>query len=155
MSQRKNFGRILVLATLVLGLMMLVGSFIWMQDKANMILAAFVLILYGIGQWLTMLYWQNIQSDWEESGEVLARLQLAVSDIPAALDTNLKSIAARLTEGQAQALAKLQSEVSSGARETLEKGSALIGDSQKHAIGAVCVRTVYHTNVNLVNTLSP
>ncbi|MEO6097055.1 MAG: hypothetical protein ABIW76_15785 [Fibrobacteria bacterium] len=129
MSKRRNYGRLLLLASLVLGVFLLTGSFIWMQDKANMILAVFVLILYGIGQWMTIAYWQNIQSDWESTGEVLARLQQAVSDIPAALDTNLKSIATRLSEGQAQALSKLQSEVSSGARETLEKGSAMIGDS--------------------------
>ncbi|MDB5102796.1 MAG: hypothetical protein JWP91_485 [Fibrobacteres bacterium] len=129
MSQRRNYGRLLLLASLVLGVFLLTGSFIWMQDKANMILAVFVLILYGIGQWMTIAYWQNIQSDWESTGEVLARLQQAVSDIPAALDSNLKSIATRLSEGQAQALSKLQSEVSSGAKETLEKGSVMIGDS--------------------------
>ncbi len=129
MSQRRNYGRLLLLASLVLGVFLLTGSFIWMQDKANMILAVFVLILYGIGQWMTIAYWQNIQSDWESTGEVLARLQLAVSEIPAALDSNLKSIASRLTEGQAQALSKLQTEVNSGARETLEKGAAMIGDS--------------------------
>src|SRR3954467_7634232 len=129
MSQRRSFGRILLVATLVLGILLLLGSFFWMQDKANMILAAFVLILYGIGQWMTIAYWQNIQSDWEETGEVLGRLQQAVSDIPAALDSNLKSIATRLTEGQAQALAKLQGEVNEGARTTLETGAQQIGDS--------------------------
>jgi hypothetical protein len=56
-------------------------------------------------------------------------LQQAVTDIPAALDSNLKSIASRLTEGQAQALAKLQGEVNEGARATLENGSRQIGDS--------------------------
>src|SRR5690606_7637727 len=119
----------LLLSSLVLGVFLLTGSFIWMQDKANMILAVFVLILYGIGQWMTVVYWQRIQEDWESTGEVLGRLQQAVSDIPAALDSNLKSIATRLTEGQAQALGKLQNEVNEGARLTLEKGSALIGES--------------------------
>ncbi|MDB5049260.1 MAG: hypothetical protein JWO30_2331 [Fibrobacteres bacterium] len=116
-------------AAILLGAGMLFGSYSWMHDKTNMILGIFVFIIYGIGQWMTILYWQNIQADWESTGEVLARLQQAVSDIPAALDTNLKSIATRLSEGQANALSKLQSEVSSGARETLEKGSAMIGDS--------------------------
>ena len=97
MSQRRNYGTILLLSSLVLGIFLLTGSFIWMQDKANMILAVFVLILYGIGQWMTVVYWQRIQSDWEATGEVLGRLQQAVSDIPAALDANLKSIATRLT----------------------------------------------------------
>ncbi|HKP95490.1 MAG TPA: hypothetical protein VJ385_07020 [Fibrobacteria bacterium] len=129
MSQRRNYGIVLLLSSLVLGVFLLTGSFIWMQDKANMILAVFVLILYGIGQWMTVVYWQRIQSDWEDTGEALGRLQQAVSDIPAALDANLKSIAVRLTEGQSQALAKLQAEVNEGARATLEKGSALIGDS--------------------------
>ena len=129
MSERKNYGTLLLLSSLVLGVFLLTGSFIWMQDKANMILAVFVLILYGIGQWMTVVYWQRIQEDWESTGEVLGRLQQAVSDIPAALDSNLKSIATRLTEGQAQALGKLQNEVNEGARLTLEKGSALIGES--------------------------
>jgi hypothetical protein len=129
MSQRKKIGRALLLVSIFLGLFMLTGAYIWSQDKANMILAAFVLIIYGLGQWLTIGYWNNIQADWEETGETLARLQQAVTDIPNALDTNLKSIATRLTEGQAQALAKLQSEVSSGAQATLEKGSVLISES--------------------------
>jgi hypothetical protein len=129
MSQRRNYGTLLLLSSLVLGVFLLTGSFIWMQDKANMILAVFVLILYGIGQWMTVVYWQRIQSDWEATGEVLGRLQQAVSDIPAALDSNLKSIASRLTEGQAQALSKLQAEVSDGARQTLEKGASLLADS--------------------------
>lgn len=129
MSQRRNYGTALLLASLVLGIFLLTGSFIWMQDKANMILAVFVLILYGIGQWMTVVYWQRIQVEWEETGMVLGRLQQAVSDIPAALDSNLKSIATRLTEGQALALSKLQTEVNVGARETLEKGSILIGES--------------------------
>lgn len=129
MSQRRNYGTLLLLSSLVLGVFLLTGSFIWMQDKANMILAVFVLILYGIGQWMTVVYWQRIQTEWESTGEVLARLQQAVSDIPAALDANLKSIAVRLTEGQAQALNKLQAEVNEGARATLEKGTAMIGDS--------------------------
>ncbi|MEO7427659.1 MAG: hypothetical protein ABI036_20920 [Fibrobacteria bacterium] len=129
MSQRRNYGTLLLLSSLVLGVFLLTGSFIWMQDKANMILAVFVLILYGIGQWMTVVYWQRIQTEWESTGEYLGRLQQAVSDIPAALDANLKSIATRLTEGQAQALDKLQAEVNVGARATLEKGAALIGDS--------------------------
>lgn len=129
MSKRKNTGRILLFAAIMLGLGMLFGSYSWMQDKSNYILGISVFVLYGIGQWMTILYWQNIQADWESTGEVLGRLQQAVSDIPAALDSNLKSIATRLTEGQVQALSKLQAEVSSGARETLEKGSTLIGES--------------------------
>jgi hypothetical protein len=129
MSKRKNYGAFILIASLVLGVLLLTGSFIWMQDKANMMLAVFVLILYGVGQWMTVVYWQNIQSDWESTGEVLGRLQQAVSDIPAALDTNLKAIAQKLSEGQQQALSKLQSEVSEGARQTLEKGALLIGES--------------------------
>jgi hypothetical protein len=129
MSKRRNYGRALMFAAILLGAGMLFGSYKWMDDQANMILGVFVFIIYAIGQWMTILYWQNIQADWESTGEVLGRLQQAVSDIPAALDSNLKSIATRLSEGQAQALSKLQSEVSSGARETLEKGSAMIGDS--------------------------
>ncbi len=78
---------------------------------------------------MTVVYWQNIQNDWESTGEVLGRLQQAVSDIPAALDSNLKAIAQKLSEGQQQALSKLQSEVSEGARQTLEKGAAMIGES--------------------------
>lgn len=129
MSNRKNYGTLLLMSSLVLGIFLLVGSFIWMQDKANMILAVFVLILYGIGQWMTVVYWQRIQEEWESTGEVLGRLQQAVSDIPAALDSNLKAIAVRLTEGQAKALERLQGEVNEGARQTLEKGALLIGDS--------------------------
>lgn len=129
MSKRKNYGTVFLAAILVLGLFLLTGSFIWMQDKSNMLLAVFVLILYGVGQWMTVVYWQNIQNDWESTGEVLGRLQQAVSDIPAALDSNLKAIAQKLSEGQQQALSKLQSEVSEGARQTLEKGAAMIGES--------------------------
>ncbi len=129
MSQRKNYGIILLLSSLVLGIFLLVGSYFWMRDKADMILGVFVLILYGIGQWMTIFYWNRIQSDWESTGEVLGRMQQAVSDIPAALDANLKSIAVRLTEAQAQALNRLQTEVNEGARATLEKGSLLISES--------------------------
>jgi hypothetical protein len=78
---------------------------------------------------MTVVYWQRIQNDWETTGEALGRLQQAVTDIPAALETNLKAIATRLSEGQAQALAKLQGEVNEGARATLEKGALQIGDS--------------------------
>ncbi len=129
MSSRKSYGSFILIASLVIGVLLLIGSYFWMADKANMLLAVFVLILYGIGQWMTVVYWQNIQSDWESTGEVLGRLQKAVSDIPAALDSNLKAIAEKLSEGQQQALSKLQSEVSEGARQTLEKGSTMIGES--------------------------
>jgi hypothetical protein len=115
--------------SIALGLFSLAGAIVWWQQGMNVLIGSLVFILYGIGQWMTVVYWQRIQADWETTGEVLGRLQQAVTDIPAALDANLKSIAARLTEGQAQALNKLQGEVNEGARATLEKGSALIGDS--------------------------
>ena len=129
MSKRKNYGSLMLLSGLVLAVFLLMGSFIWMQDKANMLLAVFVLILYGMGQWLTVIYWQKIQEDWETTGEILGRLQQAVTDIPNALDTNLKSIATRLAENQQKALSELKTEVNDGARKTLETGAALIGDS--------------------------
>lgn len=129
MSERKNYGSFILIASLVLGVFLLTGSFIWMADKANMMLAVFVLILYGVGQWMTVVYWQNIQNDWEATGEVLGRLQQAVSEIPSALDSNLKAIAEKLSLGQQEALSKLQSEVSAGAKETLEKGALIIGES--------------------------
>lgn len=129
MSKRKNHGTLLLLSGLVLAIFLLVGSFIWMQDKANMLLAVFVLILYGMGQWLTVVYWQKIQEDWENTGEILGRLQQAVTDIPSALDANLKSIATRLAENQQKALAELKAEVNDGARKTLETGANLIGES--------------------------
>src|SRR5688500_3926781 len=129
MSKRKNFGSLLLLSGTVLAVFLLLGSFIWMQDKANMLLAVFVLILYGMGQWLTVVYWQKIQEDWETTGEILGRLQQAVTDIPSALDSNLKSIATRLSENQQKALSELQSQVNDGARKTLENGAALIGQS--------------------------
>ena len=129
MSKRKNYGAFVLIASLVLGVFLLTGSFIWMADKANMLLAVFVLILYGVGQWMTVVYWQNIQNDWESTGEVLGRLQQAVSDIPAALDSNLKAIAEKLSEGQQQALSKLQGEVSAGALKTLDNGATLIAQS--------------------------
>lgn len=127
--KRKNFGSLMLLSGLVLAVFLLVGSFVWMQDKANMLLAVFVLILYGMGQWLTVVYWQKIQEDWEATGEILGRLQQAVTDIPVALDANLKSIATRLSDNQQKALSELKSEVDAGARKTLETGAALIGDS--------------------------
>jgi hypothetical protein len=129
MSFRKNRGPLMLISGLVLAVFLLLGTIVWMQDKTNMLLAVFVLVLYGVGQWMTVVYWQRIQADWEATGEVLGRLQQAVSDIPAALDANLKSIATRLLEGQTQALEKLQAEVNEGARATLEKGAAQIGDS--------------------------
>ena len=129
MSKRKNYGAIIIIAIVVLGFFLLGGTIIWMQDRLNMMLGVFVFILFGVGQWISVAYWQNIQSDWEATGEVLARLQQAVSDIPAALETNLKAIAQKLSEGQQQALSKLQSEVSEGARQTLEKGAVMIGES--------------------------
>lgn len=128
MSKRKTYGNILMIAGLVLGVFLLTGSFIWMRDKSEMLLGVFVLILYGMGQWLTTIYWQRIQADWETTGETLARLQQAVTDIPAALDANLKAIATRLSENQQKALSQLQSEVSEGARQVLEKGVAAIGN---------------------------
>ncbi len=129
MLSRKNVGAILVAITVLLGLVLLIGTAIWWQNKTDMMLGAFVLILYGIGQWMSVVYWQRIQGDWEATGEVLGRLQQAVSNIPAALDANLKAIALKLAEGQQQALSKLQTEVSEGARQTLEKGAGMIGDS--------------------------
>lgn len=129
MSKRKNFGSLMLLSGLVLAVFLLFGSFIWMQDKANMLLAVFVLILYGMGQWLTVVYWQKIQEDWETTGEILGRLQQAVTEIPTALDTNLKSIATRLAENQQKALSELQAQVNEGARKTLADGAAQIGDS--------------------------
>lgn len=129
MTKRKNFGSLMLISGLVLAVFLLLGSFIWMQDKSNMLLAVFVLILYGMGQWLTVVYWQKIQEDWESTGEILGRLQQAVSDIPLALDANLKSIATRLSENQQKALSELKVEVNDGARKTLETGATLIGDS--------------------------
>lgn len=129
MLKRKNVGSMLIGVSIALGLFALAAAIVWWQQGMNILIGSLVFILYGIGQWMTVLYWQRIQSDWETTGEVLGRLQQAVSDIPAALDSNLKSIATRLTEGQAQALAKLQGEVNEGARATLEKGAQQIGDS--------------------------
>lgn len=129
MLKRKNVGSLLIGISIALGLFALAAAIVWWQQGMNILIGSLVFILYGIGQWMTVLYWQRIQSDWETTGEVLGRLQQAVSDIPAALDSNLKSIATRLTEGQAQALAKLQGEVNEGARTTLEKGAQQIGDS--------------------------
>lgn len=128
MSKRKNYGTLLLLSSLILGVFLLTGSFIWMQDKANMLLAVFVLVLYGVGQWLTVAYWQRIQADWEATGLVLEKLQQAVGEIPAALDANLKAIGARLAEGQQKALEHLQGQVNDGARLALEKGSAMMGE---------------------------
>ncbi len=136
MLKRKNFGTLLIGSSIALGLFSLAGAIVWWQQGMNVLIGSLVFVLYAIGQWMTVLYWQRIQEDWETTGEVLGRLQQAVSDIPAALDANLKSIATRLTEGQAQALSKLQSEVNEGARITLEKGSALIGDSIAKNIAA-------------------
>jgi hypothetical protein len=129
MLKRKNVGSLLIGTSIALGLFALAAAIVWWQQGMNVLIGSLVFILYGIGQWMTVLYWQRIQADWEETGEVLGRLQQAVSDIPMALDANLKSIAARLTEGQVQALAKLQGEVNEGARATLEKGALQIGDS--------------------------
>jgi len=129
MLKRKNVGPLLIGTSIALGLFALAAAIVWWQQGMNVLIGSLVFILYGIGQWMTVLYWQRIQADWEETGEVLGRLQQAVSDIPMALDANLKSIAARLTEGQVQALAKLQGEVNEGARATLEKGALQIGDS--------------------------
>src|SRR3954470_17711156 len=129
MLKRKNLGSLLIGTSIALGLFALAAAVVWWQQGMNVLIGSLVFILYGIGQWMTVLYWQRIQADWEETGEVLGRLQQAVSDIPAALDANLKSIATRLTEGQVQALAKLQGEVNEGARATLEKGALQIGDS--------------------------
>jgi hypothetical protein len=129
MLNRKNVGPMLIGTSIALGLFALAAAIVWWQQGMNVLIGSLVFILYGIGQWMTVLYWQRIQADWEETGEVLGRLQQAVSDIPAALDANLKSIATRLTEGQVQALAKLQGEVNEGARATLEKGALQIGDS--------------------------
>lgn len=127
--KRKKIGSLLMGATVLLGVMMVVGASLWAQDKSQMLLAVFVLVLYGIGQWITVVYWKNIQEDWEATGEILGRLQQAVTDIPTALDSNLKSIATRLAENQQKALADLQSSVNDGARKTLETGATLIGDS--------------------------
>lgn len=142
--KRKNYGAFILIASLVVGVFLLTGSFIWMADKANMMLAVFVLILYGVGQWMTVVYWQNIQNDWEATGEVLGRLQQAVSQIPEALDSNLKAIAEKLSQGQQEALSKLQSEVSEGAKQTLEKGAILIGES---------IAKNFQIPVNTLNTL--
>lgn len=128
-NKRKKIGSLLVAAIVVLGLLMVLGASIWASDKTNMLLAVFVLILYGFGQWITVVYWKNIQEDWETTGEILGKLQLAVTDIPNALDTNLKSIATRLSENQQKALAELKTEVNDGARKTLETGANLIGES--------------------------
>jgi len=129
MLTRKNVGSLLIGTSIALGLFALVATIVWWHQGMNVMIGALVFILYGVGQWMTVLYWQHIQADWEATGEVLGRLQQAVSDIPTALDANLKSIAARLTEGQVQALAKLQGEVNEGARATLEKGALQIGES--------------------------
>ncbi len=129
MSKRKNYGPYFLIASLVLGVLLLTGSFIWMADKSNMLLAVFVLILYGVGQWITVVYWQNIQNDWEATGVILGRLQAAVSDIPTALDSNLKAISQHLLDGQRVALASLQSEVTGTAQQTLEQGASLISAS--------------------------
>jgi hypothetical protein len=129
MSKRKTYGTIMMSAGVILGILLLIGSFFWMRDKSEMLLGVFVLVLYGMGQWLTTMYWQRIQEDWETTGETLARLQQAVTDIPAALDSNLKAIATRLSENQQKALSLLQGEVNEGARQVLEKGVGLIGES--------------------------
>ncbi len=129
MSKRKNYGPYFLIASLVLGVLLLTGSFIWMADKSNMLLAVFVLILYGVGQWITVVYWQNIQNDWEATGVILGRLQAAVSDIPTALDSNLKAISQHLLDGQRVALASLQSEVTGTAQQTLQQGASLISAS--------------------------
>lgn len=129
MSNRKNLGSILIGTSIALGLFALAAAIVWWHQGMNVLIGSMVFILYGIGQWMTVLYWQRIQADWEATGETLGRLQQAVTDIPAALDANLKSIAQRLTEGQVQALAKLQGEVSQGAKSTLENGAKQIGDS--------------------------
>lgn len=129
MSNRKNLGSILIGTSIALGLFALAAAIVWWHQGMNVLIGSMVFILYGIGQWMTVLYWQRIQADWEATGETLGRLQQAVTDIPAALDANLKSIAQRLTEGQAQALAKLQGEVNEGARTTLETGAKQIGES--------------------------
>ncbi len=129
MSKRKNYGPYFLIASLVLGVLLLTGSFIWMADKSNMLLAVFVLILYGVGQWITVVYWQNIQNDWEATGVILGRLQAAVSDIPTALDSNLKAISQHLLDGQRVALASLQSEVTGTAQQTLQQGASLISSS--------------------------
>lgn len=128
-TKRKKIGSLLMGATVVLGVMMVVGASFWAQDKSQMLLAVFVLVLYGIGQWITVVYWKNIQEDWETTGEILGRLQQAVTDIPTALDSNLKSIATRLSENQQKALSELQASVNDGARQTLETGARQIGDS--------------------------
>jgi hypothetical protein len=129
MSKRKKIGPILIGASVLLGIMMVVGASLWARDMTQMLLAVFVIVLYGVGQWISVVYWKNIQEDWETTGEVLGRLQQAVSDIPAALDSNLKSIATRLAENQQKSLAELQASVNDGARKTLETGAAQIGDS--------------------------
>lgn len=129
MANRKTYGNVVFGTAFVLAILMLAGIIAWKHDWSNVFLGVAVFVLYGMGQWLSVLYWHNIQKDWEDTGVVLAKLQQAVSDIPAALDSNLKSIATRLTEGQAQALEKLQGQVNEGARITLEKGAAQIGDS--------------------------
>ena len=129
MLKRKNVGPLLIGTSIALGLFALAAAIVWWQQGMNVLIGSLVFILYGIGQWMTVLYWQRIQADWESTGEVLGRLQQAVTDIPAALDANLRAIAIRLSEGQAQALAKLQSEVNDGARFTLEQGARQIGDS--------------------------
>jgi hypothetical protein len=128
-TKRKKIGSLLMGATVLLGIMMVVGASFWAQDKSQMLLAVFVLVLYGIGQWITVVYWKNIQEDWEATGEILGRLQQAVTDIPTALDSNLKSIATRLSENQQKALSELQSSVNDGARKTLETGAQQIGES--------------------------
>jgi hypothetical protein len=136
MSNRKNLGSILIGTSIALGLFALAAAIVWWHQGMNVLIGSMVFILYGIGQWMTVLYWQRIQADWEATGETLGRLQQAVSDIPAALDANLKSIALRLSEGQAQALAKLQGEVNEGARATLENGARQIGDSLAQHLAA-------------------
>lgn len=129
MVNRKTYGNIIFGTAFVLAILMLAGVIAWKHDWSNTFLGVAVFVLYGMGQWLSVLYWHNIQKDWEDTGVVLAKLQQAVTNIPEALDSNLKSIATRLTEGQAQALEKLQGQVNDGARETLEKGALQIGDS--------------------------
>jgi hypothetical protein len=129
MSKRKSYGTLILGTTIALGLFLLIGCAIWMRDFTNILIGTFVFVLYGIGQWLTIAYWNRIQADWESTGETLARLQQAVSDIPNALDSNLKAIATRLSENQQKALSELQSSVNEGARQILEKGVGLIGDS--------------------------
>src|SRR5688500_10021955 len=110
-SKRKKIGSILMGASIALGLLMVMGASIWAVDRTNMLLGVFVILLYGIGQWITVKYWQSIQEDWESTGEIPGRLQQAVTDIPTPLDSNLKSIATRLAENRQKALSELQSQV--------------------------------------------